>query len=76
MPSFAAQQSLFRAYDIRGSRQHFTNDFIHALGHAFAHLYQLQQNADSKKHSAKNSKISSENNRQSTNKKNHCRDWL
>ena len=69
MPSFAAQQSLFRAYDIRGSRQQFTNDFIHALGHAFAHLYQLQQNIDSKKHSAKNSKISSENNRQSTNEK-------
>ena len=69
MPSFAAQQSLFRAYDIRGSRQQFTNDFIQALGHAFAHLYQLQQNIDSKKHSAKNSKISSENNRQSTNEK-------
>lgn len=43
MPSFAAQQSLFRAYDIRGSRQHFTSGFIHALGHAFAHLYQTQQ---------------------------------
>lgn len=43
MPSFAAQQSLFRAYDIRGSRQHFTDGFIHALGHAFAHLYQSQQ---------------------------------
>ncbi|MDA5133775.1 phosphomannomutase [Psychrobacter sp. ANT_H3] len=69
MPSFAAQQSLFRAYDIRGSRQQFTNDFIHALGYAFAHLYQVQQNIDSKKHSAKNSKISSENNRQSTNEK-------
>lgn len=69
MPSFAAQQSLFRAYDIRGSRQHFTNDFIHALGHAFAHLYQLQQNADSKKHSAKNSERNSENNCQSTNEK-------
>ncbi|WP_352258274.1 phosphomannomutase [Psychrobacter sp. TB55-MNA-CIBAN-0194] len=39
MPSFAAQQSLFRAYDIRGSRQHFTTDFIQALGHAFANLY-------------------------------------
>lgn len=43
MPSFAAQHSLFRAYDIRGSRQHFTHDFIHALGHVFAHLYQVQQ---------------------------------
>jgi len=69
MPSFAAQQPLFRAYDIRGSRQQFTNDFIRALGHAFAHLYQVQPNIDSKKHSAKNSKISSENNRQSTNEK-------
>ena len=51
MPSFAAQQSLFRAYDIRGSRQHFTNDFIHALGHAFAHLYQIQQKTNNEKHS-------------------------
>ena len=48
MPSFATQQSLFRAYDIRGSRQHFTNDFIHALGHAFAHLYQVQKNSTNK----------------------------
>ena len=39
MPSFAAQQSLFRAYDIRGSRQHFTSDFVEALGSAFAQLY-------------------------------------
>ena len=39
MPFFAAQHSLFRAYDIRGSRQHFTTDFIQALGHVFAHLY-------------------------------------
>ena len=39
MPSFAAQQSLFRAYDIRGSRQYFSTDFIQALGNAFAHLY-------------------------------------
>ena len=69
MPSFAAQQSLFRAYDIRGSRQQFTNDFIQALGHAFAHLYQVQPNIDSKKHSAKNSKINSDNDRQSANKK-------
>ena len=57
MPSFAAQQSLFRAYDIRGSRQHFTNDFIQALGHAFAHLYRVQQ------------KTNNENNSQSANKK-------
>ncbi|WP_041757518.1 phosphomannomutase [Psychrobacter arcticus] len=41
MPYFAAQHSLFRAYDIRGSRQHFTTDFIQALGHAFAHLYNV-----------------------------------
>ncbi|MDN3452067.1 MULTISPECIES: phosphomannomutase [unclassified Psychrobacter] len=39
MPTFAAQQSLFRAYDIRGSRQHFTTNFIQALGNAFANLY-------------------------------------
>ncbi|MEN6670900.1 phosphomannomutase [Psychrobacter sp. B38] len=39
MPFFAAQQSLFRAYDIRGSRQHFTSDFVDALGKAFVHLY-------------------------------------
>ena len=51
MPSFAAQQSLFRAYDIRGSRQHFTNDFIQALGHAFAHLYRVQQKTNNEKHS-------------------------
>ena len=49
MPFFAAQRSLFRAYDIRGSRQHFTDDFVHALGHAFAHLYQFQQDIDNKK---------------------------
>lgn len=42
MPSFAAQHSLFRAYDIRGSRQLFTDDFIHTLGNAFAYLYQAQ----------------------------------
>lgn len=39
MPFFAAQQSLFRAYDIRGSRKLFTPDFIEALGCAFAQLY-------------------------------------
>ncbi|MBF0658189.1 phosphomannomutase [Psychrobacter sp. NG25] len=52
MPSFAEQQSLFRAYDIRGSRQHFTTDFIQALGNAFAHLYNgllcLSEDSDSK----------------------------
>ena len=49
MPFFAAQRSLFRAYDIRGSRLHFTDAFVHALGLAFAHLYQLQQDVDNKK---------------------------
>ena len=39
MPSFAAQQSLFRAYDIRGDEQYFTPDFIQALGSAFVRLY-------------------------------------
>ena len=39
MPNFAAQQSLFRAYDVRGSHKLFTPDFIEALGKAFAHLY-------------------------------------
>ena len=49
MPFSAAQHSLFRAYDIRGSRQHFTDDFIQALGYAFAHLYHVQQDSDDKK---------------------------
>lgn len=49
MPFFAAQHSLFRAYDIRGSRQHFTDDFVQALGYAFAHLYRIQQDSDNKK---------------------------
>ena len=40
MPSFTAQRTLFRAYDIRGARQYFTSDFIHALAHAFQELYQ------------------------------------
>ena len=51
MPSFAAQQCLFRAYDIRGSRQHFTSRFVTALGLAFAQLYH-QQNCGSKDVSA------------------------
>ena len=42
MPPFAAQQSLFRAYDIRGVNQYFTSSFIQALGHAFATLYNAQ----------------------------------
>ena len=40
--TFTAQQSLFRAYDIRGERQHFTSDFIAVLGEVFAKLYQSQ----------------------------------
>jgi len=42
MPPFAAQQSLFRAYDIRGANQYFTSSFIQALGDAFATLYNAQ----------------------------------
>lgn len=40
MPFFAAQQSLFRAYDIRGDEQYFTPNFVQALGRAFVRLYQ------------------------------------
>jgi len=40
MPFFAAQQSLFRAYDIRGDEQYFTPNFVQALGEAFVRLYQ------------------------------------
>ena len=43
MPSFAAQQSLFRAYDIRGTNTHFTDEFVQALGHRFAQLYGFQR---------------------------------
>ncbi|MFT5120017.1 MAG: phosphomannomutase/phosphoglucomutase, partial [Psychrobacter glaciei] len=39
MPFFATQQSLFRAYDIRGDEQYFTPNFIQALGAAFVRLY-------------------------------------
>ena len=53
MPSFAVQQSLFRAYDIRGSHKLFTSDFIEALGNAFAYLYTMSavhsKNTGSKK---------------------------
>lgn len=42
MSDFAAQHSLFRAYDIRGDRQYFTPEFIEALGFAFATLYQAK----------------------------------
>lgn len=42
MPPFAAQHSLFRAYDIRGARQYFTPDFVCALGESFVQLYQSQ----------------------------------
>ena len=43
MPSFAAQQSLFRAYDIRGTNTHFTDEFVQALGNRFAQLYGSQR---------------------------------
>ena len=46
MPSFAAQRSLFRAYDIRGARQHFTSSFVHALAQAFCVLYQTADASD------------------------------
>lgn len=46
MPSFAAQRSLFRAYDIRGARQHFTSRFVHALAQAFCVLYQATDASD------------------------------
>ena len=49
MPFSAAQHSLFRAYDIRGSREYFTDDFVQALGYALAHLYHVQQDSDNKK---------------------------
>ena len=39
LPSFTAQQSLFRAYDIRGDHQYFTTDFVAALAEVFARLY-------------------------------------
>ncbi len=42
LPSFVAQQVLFRAYDIRGSRNYFTNDFVIALAKVFAHLYNAE----------------------------------
>lgn len=40
--TFTAQQSLFRAYDIRGKCQYFTSAFIAVLGEVFAKLYQSQ----------------------------------
>ena len=42
LPSFVAQQVLFRAYDIRGSRNYFTNNFVIALAKVFAHLYNAE----------------------------------
>ncbi|WP_114700715.1 phosphohexomutase domain-containing protein [Psychrobacter proteolyticus] len=48
MPPFAAQQSLFRAYDIRGANQYFTSSFIQALGRAFATLYNAQDSQPTK----------------------------
>ncbi|MGP4953270.1 phosphomannomutase, partial [Psychrobacter sp. T6-1] len=49
-PPFATQQSLFRAYDIRGDKQYFTSDFITALADAFFRLYS-QYRIDSNHHS-------------------------
>ncbi|MGP5210399.1 phosphomannomutase [Psychrobacter alimentarius] len=51
MPPFAAQQSLFRAYDIRGSYKLFTPCFIEALGRAFATLYTANSNDQQQTHS-------------------------
>ena len=42
LPSFTAQQSLFRAYDIRGDRQYFTTEFVAALAEVFARLYNAE----------------------------------
>ncbi len=39
MPTFRDQRSLFRAYDIRGHHEQFTDNFIFALGVAFAKLF-------------------------------------
>ncbi|WP_230655947.1 phosphomannomutase/phosphoglucomutase [Psychrobacter sp. I-STPA10] len=36
---FSQQQRLFRAYDIRGDYQYFTDDFVYYLAHTFAQLY-------------------------------------
>jgi phosphomannomutase len=55
MPSFAAQQSLFRAYDIRGTNKHFTNEFVQALGHRFAQLYGSQRSQFTKNSDASTS---------------------
>ena len=49
--TFTAQQSLFRAYDIRGARECFTLDFIIALGEVFATLYTYQSYYDQNNHS-------------------------
>ncbi len=48
---FTAQQSLFRAYDIRGARECFTLDFIIALGEVFANLYTYQSYHEQNNHS-------------------------
>ena len=54
MPFFAAQQSLFRAYDIRGDEQYFTPIFVQALGKAFVRLYQRYHSAKSVKSRSNN----------------------
>lgn len=48
---FIDQHSLFRAYDIRGAQQHFTSEFIQALGVAFAQLYKTTNNKIKNSHS-------------------------
>ncbi|WP_350560513.1 phosphomannomutase [Psychrobacter sp. CAL346-MNA-CIBAN-0220] len=57
MPPFAAQQSIFRAYDIRGARQYFTSEFVRTLGKAFAQLYKLQSHAIEYSHAACNGEL-------------------
>lgn len=39
MTQFCDQRSLFRAYDVRGHHAYFSDDFIQALGVAFAKLF-------------------------------------
>ncbi|WP_227679820.1 phosphomannomutase [Psychrobacter frigidicola] len=59
IPPFAAQQSLFRAYDIRGDRRYFTSKFIQALGEAFADLYKSQKVNGQDKNAAHDAELAS-----------------
>lgn len=54
MPFFASQQSLFRAYDIRGDEQYFTPDFIQSLGTAFVRLYKSHDASQRNEYTASN----------------------